>query len=278
MKRALRTNRVPAIDQVAKIRQHLSGHPLLMVPDSVKLAKSAFETLKSRYGDEDRVVKLRVKELKKTGSKPAHPKEQVAWFTDLLGKLQRLLEIGQQNDDLARVAFGEEVFSAVLNLFPDKEIVKLGMQTERYGKYTEERLEKIIRILDEWRNVANFLDKTLVPKEKTKDRGGGTVANTAQPIPPDPNKSPFEHKGCRICKFLSSQPDNSDLYLDHLGLRPYHCPKFIAMSSEERVTACMEAKICMKCLSPTTTYTSAHGRLCTGIKPQQSGQKSWNSC
>ena len=46
MQYALWTNRVPAVDKVTKIRQHLSGHPLLMVPDSVKLAKSAFDTLK----------------------------------------------------------------------------------------------------------------------------------------------------------------------------------------------------------------------------------------
>ena len=46
MVRALRTNKVPAIDQVVKIRSVLSG----MVPESVKLAKSA---LRSRYGDED---------------------------------------------------------------------------------------------------------------------------------------------------------------------------------------------------------------------------------
>ena len=106
-------------------------------------------------------------------------------------------------------------------------------------------MEELIRMLDDWRSDANLLDKILVPKEKTKDRGDETVANTAQPFPPDPNKSPFEHKDCRVCKFLSSQPDNSDLYLDHLGLKPYHCPKFIAMSTDERVIACARAKICM---------------------------------
>ena len=40
----------------------------------------------------------------------AKPKEQAAWYTDLPGKPQRLLEIGQQSDDLAKVAFVKDVF------------------------------------------------------------------------------------------------------------------------------------------------------------------------
>ena len=48
--RALKTNRVPAVDQVSKLWDNLSGHFLQMVPESVKLAKTAFYNLKSRYG------------------------------------------------------------------------------------------------------------------------------------------------------------------------------------------------------------------------------------
>ena len=68
--RALRINKVPAVDQVAKIRDNLSLHPLSMVPESTKLAKDAFSTLKSRYGDEYRLMMLRLKELRKMGPKP----------------------------------------------------------------------------------------------------------------------------------------------------------------------------------------------------------------
>ena len=58
------------MDQVAKIRGVLSGHPLHLGPESVKLAKSAFDTLNTRYGDEDRVIALRVNDLHNTGKKP----------------------------------------------------------------------------------------------------------------------------------------------------------------------------------------------------------------
>ena len=67
---ALRINKVPTLDKVAKIRGVLSGHPLHLVPESVKLTRSAFDTLNTRYGDEDRVIALRVKDLQNTGKKP----------------------------------------------------------------------------------------------------------------------------------------------------------------------------------------------------------------
>ena len=127
---ALLVNRVPAVDQVAKIRKVLSGHPLNMVPESVKTAKAAFSTLRSRYGDEERVLALRVKELKKTGPKPEKPKDQVVWLTDLIGKLQRILELGDQDDDLARVAFSGEIFYTTFNLFPNKDMLKLAKYSE----------------------------------------------------------------------------------------------------------------------------------------------------
>ena len=64
------------MDQVAKIRGVLSGHPLNMLSESVKLTKTALNRLSSRYGDEDWVRTLRVKELKKTGPKPDRRKRK----------------------------------------------------------------------------------------------------------------------------------------------------------------------------------------------------------
>ena len=78
MIRALTINKVPLIDQVAKIRESLSGHSLVLVPESIKLAKVAFQTLCSRYGDEDRVLTNRLNELKKSGKRPESHMAQVA--------------------------------------------------------------------------------------------------------------------------------------------------------------------------------------------------------
>ena len=76
---------------------------------------------------------IRVKELKKTGFKHDRPKEQVG-LTVVMGKLQRLLELGDKSDDLARVAFSGEVFSTIINLFPDKEMHKFSQKSELCGR------------------------------------------------------------------------------------------------------------------------------------------------
>ena len=112
-----------------------------MVPESVKLAKDAFDTLKSSYGDEDHVMMLRVKELKKIGPKPDKYKDQVAWLTDLMGKLQGLVELGDQNGNFAR-----DVFSTILKV---KEHLKMAKAAETYGKCTKQRMEDILRRLEE---------------------------------------------------------------------------------------------------------------------------------
>ena len=105
------------------------------------------------------MLALRVKELKKTGPRPEKAKDQVAWLTDLIGKLQRVLELGDQDDDLARVAFSGEIFITIFNLFPNKDRLKMAKYSEVYGKYSKERMEDILRRLEEQRDDANLLDK-----------------------------------------------------------------------------------------------------------------------
>ena len=173
MTRALKVNKVPMVDQVAKIRASLSGHPLNLVPESMKLAKDAFQALRDRYGDEDRVLRLRVKELKKCGKRPEAHMAQVSWYTDLISKMQRLLELGEKSDDLAALAFGEGVFSAILNLFPSAELYKMGTRSAESGKRTKQRMEYLIKVLGEKRERANYLDKHEV-KDKPPPGGGGS--------------------------------------------------------------------------------------------------------
>ena len=105
---------------------------------------------------------LRVNELKKTGPKPEKPKDQVAWLTDLMGKLQRLLELGELSEDLARVEFSGEVFTTTFNLFPDKKLPKLSKAMERHCRYTKEMMEDLLSRLEDKRDDANLLDKVKI--------------------------------------------------------------------------------------------------------------------
>ena len=70
MERAFKSNRVPKVDQVDKLREQLSGFALSLVPDSVKDIEVAFKSLEDQWGDPDRLLNSRVNELKKLGNMP----------------------------------------------------------------------------------------------------------------------------------------------------------------------------------------------------------------
>ena len=79
----------------------------------------AFNAIRMRYGDEERVLELRVAELKKLGSLPERFKDQVTFFMDLEGKIQEILDLGAKGDHLGRLAYGPDIFKAVYNLLKD---------------------------------------------------------------------------------------------------------------------------------------------------------------
>ena len=49
----MKSNKVPPIDQAAKLREQLSGHPLALVLESIKDIQKAYAALRSQYGDDE---------------------------------------------------------------------------------------------------------------------------------------------------------------------------------------------------------------------------------
>ena len=80
-------------------------------------------------------------------------------MTDNMGKLQRQLEIGSQSDDLARAAFSKDVLSTNGNLFPYREHKKMLIADKTYGKYTKDRMEDILRRLEDQRKIVKLMIK-----------------------------------------------------------------------------------------------------------------------
>ena len=123
---------------------------------------------------------LRLKELRKMGSKTEKYSTQVTWLTDLIGNLQRLVEVADMDENLAVEVFSKDVFSTIMNLFSAKEHLKMSKAADTYGRRSKERMEDILRRLDEMRSDANIMDKERVQKEK--DKGYGTRGHlTNQP-------------------------------------------------------------------------------------------------
>ena len=55
------------------------------------------------------------------GPKPEKYSTQVTWLTDPIGKLQRLVEVADMDEDLAAEVFTKDVFTTIMNLFSAKE-------------------------------------------------------------------------------------------------------------------------------------------------------------
>ena len=111
VQRAFKANRVPRVDQVDKLREHISGFALSLVPDTVK----------------DIEVQSRLNELKKLGKLPGKDsygnvnfQRQVQWYLTLDGLLQDLIELGERDEDLAVQVFNPATIRDVVNLFPMK--------------------------------------------------------------------------------------------------------------------------------------------------------------
>ena len=94
-----------------------------------------------------------------------------------------------------------------------------------------------------------------------------------------PQGRPLIHKpDCRICKQLEKKGVGDDLFQGHLGKFFRDCPKFVAMTQEDRVLTCLDAKICISCLSPTVKLNAAHDEECKKKKEVQAGLKNEFTC
>ena len=141
MERALKANRVPKMDQVDKLREHLSGFALSLVPDTVKDIEVAFKALEDQWGDPGRVLESRQQELKKLGNLPGRDgygkenyQKQVQWYLKFDGILGDLIDLGDRDEDLAHEVFRQDVIRDILNLFPTRLHLKL---TKIEGKRRE---------------------------------------------------------------------------------------------------------------------------------------------
>ena len=111
-----------------------------------------------RYEDEERVLGLRVSELKKLGTVPERYFDQVTFFINLEAKVQDILDLGAKDDHLGRLAYGQDVFNAIYNRLTASQHLKL--LAVPWDKCSRENLIKTKDKLNEFREAANMLDKT----------------------------------------------------------------------------------------------------------------------
>ena len=71
---------------------------------------------------------------------------------------------------------------------------------------------------------------------------------------------------CRICSTLGEKGDNKNLYEDHYGNFPTHCPRWSEVTIEERLDIIREAEFCNQCLDPKVVFKNSKMRLWVLVK------------
>ena len=117
-----------------------------------------------------------------------------------------------QTDDLAALAFGQDIFDVVLNLFPAKEALKLGKESEELGRRSKARMEHFIKELDKMRNESNWLDKNYKQKPSIGGGGGSGGSGSGGRGHTTHHAAGASNPECRICKHLqANQPHDLGL-------------------------------------------------------------------
>ena len=97
-------------------------------------------------------------------------------------------------------------------------------------------------------------------KEKFSRRGESSSSTGDGRIKSSHNlfKKPRKFDECRICAVLETEGVDNDLYEDHISDDVVGCPKFQAMSCDERRRISLKAKFCLRCCDKDTVFVPDH--------------------
>ena len=124
---ALEKNRVPVSDKVEKLRACLSGQALALVPEKTKDFNSALDVLSDAFGNSQRVLAVRIAELKKLGKCPPETVNGkpnystiVSFCLNLETMVQSLIDLAEDDDkeQLKYDVYRSSVRTTIQNLFP----------------------------------------------------------------------------------------------------------------------------------------------------------------
>ena len=247
VKDCFQKNRTSRTDMLDKLREVLKGQAKLLIPETTESIEKSWEILTKHYGDPSNTMKARKDALYAIGKLPEIKHgfmKQVEWYINLDHILGDIIELGDRSTEMEREAYSQSTITTVLNLFPGGMLPKL-LKVEGEGKSKFEAIrEKIIGFREVAQEVAKVKEFSLSeePKQPKKaDVKFVTFRGMAM------YAKPRKMNNCRICKELETKGDTRDLYENHLGNYPTGCPRYMAMTVEERSEIASSAKFCLKC-------------------------------
>ena len=249
MNECFKKNRVPASDQLDKLRENLKGQALKRVPETLKDLVRAWQNLSEAFGSPLVVLDERLKSLSKLGNLPpdTNPKKQITWLLDFEAVLQDILDLGDTDDlNMQMGAYGPPVQKQILKAFDENPLKQREVAKAAQGKQPKEKILAYQEMTQGFRRDIQFtVVETGVTSEKKRTTvagGGGTAgANVA---------SPERNEDCRICQLVKKQGNKTKFpfFENHLNKKTVGCPIFMNMKTKERLKWAKEAKLCIYCL------------------------------
>ena len=247
----------------------MSGPALSLVPEKTSDFTKALETLNDAFGNPERILTVRIGELKKVGKCPPeilNGKRNFASIVTFCLKVevlvQDLLDLAEREgcEQLQYDVYSSNVRNCIQRLFELREEKKMRSIVSRGRKGLEEHLKFIKQFRSDCQKM---VDSTGDSRDRPKKDESHFEKDSRKS--PNQTHSFFKHPkkllSCRIC--VSLEIDGvPDLYENHISESIIGCPKFQAMDADTRRTVCMRAKICMKCCDMKVTYDSKHRREC----------------
>ena len=262
-----RKNRVPASDQLDKLRENLKGQALKRVPDTLKNLEKAWENLSEAFGSPLLVLKERLKSLSKLGNIPpdTNPGKQITWFLDFEAVIQDILDLGNSDDpNMQMGAYGPPVQEQILKALAENPLKQREVAKAGQGKHPKQKILAYQNSIQNFRKEVQLaLVESGVSAERRKTTGGGG-ANHAPPVANI--AAPERHDGCRVCKHVHKQGNKKKhvLFENHLGKNPYGCPIFMKMKTKDRMqlATTKDVKLCLFCLSHNVIFDEEHLKKC----------------
>ena len=281
MTKGLLQNRVAKADQVAKLRESLSGFAKQLVPETMTDIMEAWLVLQAAFGDPARVMKARKEAVANLGPFPSGGrgtgpiKRQVEWLMNLEINLRDIVELGDTSNDMNREAYSGATLAQILHMFP------LTIQADLATCVGDGR-DRMLQIIEEIKNIREIRQELLKtaeivepPATNLRPAGGGHQQGGGNDTNQGAGKSserfgnrgknvnvsnaalamitfspPRRDEKCRICTVLDTKGDTKNLYENHRSNFPTGCPRFANMATHRRREIAREAKLCPKCLDP----------------------------
>ena len=164
--KGLKTNRVRKEDQIKKLREFLKGDAKTIIPNSMENIDTAWDILKSMYGDASRVMAARKRKIKDMGSFPRSGKPQVMlknqieWITKLEVTLNDIKELAEESAQMERDAYSSDMMHLIMSYFPNMIQKELQVEMENLPDDGKIRLQKILDYIVKHRKIIQGMLKT----------------------------------------------------------------------------------------------------------------------